>query len=443
MKSLKKFFALCLTLALVLSLAACGKKEEGPSAPDDPAVETTDVPNASTAHFKIAALKGPTAMGLVRLMRDNDEMTSALLNSSKPYEGEVGNFYTFTLAGSADEVTPALIKGEIDMACVPANLAAVLYNKTEGAVQVLAVNTLGVLYIVENGESVQSLADLKGKTVVAAGKGSTPEYALRYLLSENGIDPDADVTLDWKSEHSECVAALASGQASIALLPQPFVTVAQSKLEGLRMALDLTAEWDKLDNGSALITGVIVARSDFVEAHPAAVGSFLELSRKHSNDLVCGYARTSSAYPARARLARRMADAGACLAALSLAPKDVMCRLRVYPLAAVSQLSACIGLGRRAEFEFESLVRLMWMGLRLLELPVDPRPPADGVSHYQPVRDTLRIAGMSAKLFIIMLTRLPAVLISRSTGWSPAPGLGSEHPQAHPSRSPSDDRSRT
>ncbi len=260
MKSLKKFFALCLTLALVFSLTACGKKEEGPSAPDDPAVETTDVPNASTAHFKIAALKGPTAMGLVRLMRDNDEMTSALLNSSKPYEGEVGNFYTFTLAGSADEVTPALIKGEIDMACVPANLAAVLYNKTEGAVEVLAVNTLGVLYIVENGESVQSLADLKGKTVVAAGKGSTPEYALRYLLSENGIDPDAD---------------LASGQASIALLPQPFVTVAQSKLEGLRMALNLTEEWDKLDNGSALITGVIVARSDFVEAHPAAVGSFL------------------------------------------------------------------------------------------------------------------------------------------------------------------------
>ena len=184
--------------------------------------------------------------------------------------------------------------------------------------------------------------------------------------------------------------------------------------------------------GASILTGFKAARqAGFTHAlvfdaggrhDPAAVGSFLELSRKHSNDLVCGYARTSSAYPARARLARRMADAGACLAALSLAPKDVMCRLRVSPLAAVSQLSACIGLGRRAEFEFESLVRLMWMGLRLRELPVDPRPPADGVSHYQPVRDTLRIAGMSAKLFIIMLTRLPAVLISRSTGWSPAPG---------------------
>ena len=227
MKSLKKFFALCLTLALVLSLAACAQK---PAETTDPA-ETPDTPAQETeapVTARIAALKGPTAMGLVKLMSDAPSSAN-------------GPLYDFTLAGSADEV---------DMACVPANLAAVLYNKTEGAVQVLAVNTLGVLYIVENGESVQSLADLKGKTVVAAGKGSTPEYALRYLLSENGIDPDADVTLDWKSEHSECVAALASGQASIALLPQPFVTVAQSKIDGLRMALDLTEEWDKLDNGS-------------------------------------------------------------------------------------------------------------------------------------------------------------------------------------------------
>ena len=215
-------------------------------------------------------------MGLVKLMKDNDETIGALLSSAKPYEGEVGNLYTFTLAGSADEVTPALIKGDLDMACVPATLAAVLYGKTGGAVEVLAVNTLGVLYIVENGETVQSMADLKGQTIVAAGKGSTPEYALRYLLSENGIDPDKDVTIDWKSEHSECVAALASGQATIALLPQPFVTVAQNKIEGLRMALDLTAEWDALDNGSALITGVVVARRDVAEAHPQAMERFLE-----------------------------------------------------------------------------------------------------------------------------------------------------------------------
>ena len=167
------------------------------------------------------------------------------------------------------------MQGELDIACVPANLASVLYNRTDGGIVTLAVNTLGVLYIVENGNSVQSMADLAGRTIAASGKGSTPEYALRYLLSENGIDPDTGVTIDWKSEHSECVAALASGAATIAMLPQPFVTVAQSQLPDLRVALDLTEEWDALDNGSALLTGVVVARADFVEEHPAAVEEFL------------------------------------------------------------------------------------------------------------------------------------------------------------------------
>ena len=245
----KKLLALGLSLALTLSLTACGQKaaepeqSEEPAQTEEPVAEAPYGTEADTAHFRIAALKGPTAMGLVKLMKDNDETIGALLSSAKPYEGEVGNLYTFTLAGSADEVTPALIKGDLDMACVPANLAAVLYGKTNGAVEVLAVNTLGVLYIVENGGTVQSMADLKGQTIVAAGKGSTPEYALRYLLTENGIDPDKDVTIDWKSEHSECVAALASGQATIALLPQPFV---------------------------------IVARRDVVEANPGAVDSFLQ-----------------------------------------------------------------------------------------------------------------------------------------------------------------------
>ena len=260
-KNWNRIFALCLTLALVFSLAACGQKADEPDAQDE---QQTEQEEFTPASYSIAALKGPTAMGLVKLMKDSES-------------GETtGNEYTFTLAGSADEVTPALLKGELDMACVPANLAAVLYNKTEGEIEVLAVNTLGVLYIVENGESVQSMADLKGKTIVAAGKGSTPEYALRYLLAENGIDPDSDVTIDWKSEHSECVAALASGQATIALLPQPFVTVAQGKIEGLRMALDLNAEWDALGNGSSLITGVIVARRAVVEENPAAVNEFLK-----------------------------------------------------------------------------------------------------------------------------------------------------------------------
>lgn len=257
MKLFKKTLSLTLALLLALSLAACGQKEEtAPVKPVEPMERMT---------LRVAALKGPTAMGMVKMMSDVD--------AGEPFSN---NDYQFTLAGSADEVTPALIKGDLDAACVPANLASVLYNKTEGGVVCLAVNTLGVLYIVENGEEIQSMEDLRGKTIVSAGKGSTPEYGLRYLLSENGVDPDKDVTIDWKSEHSECVAALASGAATIAMLPQPCVTAAQGKIDTLRMALDLTAEWGALDNGSAMVTGVAVARRAFVEEHPEAVDRFLE-----------------------------------------------------------------------------------------------------------------------------------------------------------------------
>lgn len=267
MKFWKRSLALGLSACMVLSLAACGSQkaaEETAPVEEETPTEDQQPADVTPGSFSIAALKGPTAMGLVKLMNDVDTGTTFT------------NDYTFTLAGAADEVTPSLIQGELDMACVPANLASVLYNKTEGQIEVLAVNTLGVLYLVENGNAIQSMADLKGTTIVAAGKGSTPEYALRYLLTENGVDPDTDVTIDWKSEHSECVAALASGAATIALLPQPFVTVAQTKIEGLRTALDLTEEWSKLDNGSAMITGVIVARKDVVDANPGAVDAFLQ-----------------------------------------------------------------------------------------------------------------------------------------------------------------------
>ena len=267
MKALK---TLALALALLLALSACGviRSDDGPAQvvggsnpAEEPASETApespeEAPPEVSA-LRVGALKGPTAMGMVRMMSDD-------------------GVNRYTLAGSADELTPKLIKGELDIICVPANLAAVLYNKTEGQLVTLAVNTLGVLYIVENGgESVQSMADLKGKTIVAAGKGSTPEFGLRYLLEQNGLDPDQDMTVDWKSEHAECVAALAAGTADIALLPQPFVTVAQGKLENLRVALDLTEEWDALDNGSAMITGVAVARRELVEERPELVDKFL------------------------------------------------------------------------------------------------------------------------------------------------------------------------
>ena len=208
---------------------------------------------------RVTALKGPTAMGMVELM---NEAESGAVN---------GNAYDFTIAAAVDEVSPKLVKGETDIAAVPANLASVLYNNTEGQVEVLAVNTLGVLYIVE---------DLRGKTIYASGKGATPEYALNYILSENGIDPEKDVTIEWKSEHAECLAALLAEDNAIAMLPQPFVTTAQIKSDKIQVRLDLTAEWDAIQKDSEapsqLITGVVVARKAFIEENPEAVAAFMD-----------------------------------------------------------------------------------------------------------------------------------------------------------------------
>ena len=177
-------------------------------------------------------------MGLVNLMSD-----------------EVASNYNFTMYGAADEIVPLLVKGDLDAAAVPANLAATLYNKTNGAVEVACINTLGVLYIVENGETVNSVGDLKGQTIVTTGKGATPEYVLRYVLTENGVDPDSDVTIEYCSEATEALSKVQAGEATIAMLPQPFVTSAMSQVEGLRVALDMNEEWQKVA-GSKLVTGV-------------------------------------------------------------------------------------------------------------------------------------------------------------------------------------------
>ena len=217
---------------------------------------------------RVTALKGPTAMGMVELM---NEAESGAVN---------GNAYDFTIASAVDEVSPKLVKGETDIAAVPANLAAVLYNNTEGQVEVLAVNTLGVLYIVESGDSIGSVEDLRGKTIYASGKSATPEYALNYILTENGIDPEKDVTIEWKSEHAECLAALMAEDNAIAMLPQPFVTTAQTKSDKIQVRLDLTAEWNAIqkdsDAPSQLITGVVVARKAFIEENPEAVSAFMD-----------------------------------------------------------------------------------------------------------------------------------------------------------------------
>lgn len=258
---MKKILALLLALSLTAALcASCGSTQEE--------TQTTDTTNTTTQEedvtIRLGGLKGPTSMGMVKLLADNDAGTTT-------------NHYEFTMAGSADELTPKMLQGELDILAVPVNLGSVLYNNSDGAVQLLAVNTLGVIYLVEKGgQTVTDWASLKGQTIYATGKGSTPEYALNYLLEENGLDPATDVTIEWKSEPTEIVAQMAAQDHVIALLPQPFVTVAQSKFEDLAISIDLTEEWDKLDNGSQLITAGLVVRTEFAKEHPQAVADFLE-----------------------------------------------------------------------------------------------------------------------------------------------------------------------
>ena len=265
---MKKICSWLLVMALfAAALVGCGPRE---AQGDETIKDTGEKEETSTpVDVRIAALKGPTAMGMVKLMDDVDK-------------GEVkSENYSFQIAASADEVTPKLVQGDLDIAAVPANLSSILYNNTKGKVQVLAVNTLGVLYIVENGETVQSAADLKGKTIYASGKGATPEYALNSVLTAHGIDPLSDVTIEYKSEHAEVVAALAADPTAVGLLPQPFVTTALMKNDQLRVALDLNELWESgTADGSRLVTGVAVVRKEFLEKHPKEVEAFMEAYKK-------------------------------------------------------------------------------------------------------------------------------------------------------------------
>lgn len=214
--------------------------------------------------LRLGGLKGATSIGMVKLLDDAEK-------------GETSVNYDFTMAAAADELAPLMIQGKMDVLAVPANLASVLYNKTQGKVQFAAVNTLGVVYVVEKGgETIQSVSDLKGKTIYATGKGTTPEYALRYLLSMHGLNMDTDVTMEWKSEPTETVAAMKMQENAVAMIPQPFVTVAQGQVENLRVALNLTKEWEALDNGSMFITAGLIVRKEFAEKNPDVFAAFLE-----------------------------------------------------------------------------------------------------------------------------------------------------------------------
>ena len=233
-------------------------QEPASSAPAD----TSSASGEERTDINIAVMTGPTAIGLVKVMKDNEDTAAA-------------NNYNFQVFGEATEISTGLIKGELDAACVPCNLASVLYNKTEGGIVVAGINTLGVLYIVETGDTIHSVSDLAGKTIYTTGQGTTPEYTLRYILSGNGINPDSDVTIEFKREAAEVVSALSENPDAIAMLPQPYVTVAMNNNDTLHIALDITEEWEKLDSDSTVITGVVVARKEWADAHSDAFNEFL------------------------------------------------------------------------------------------------------------------------------------------------------------------------
>ncbi|MDE7295215.1 MAG: hypothetical protein K2N72_12405, partial [Oscillospiraceae bacterium] len=220
------------------------------------------VTNTFPEEYSVASLKGPTTMGMVKMMNDSEN-------------GETFNKYNVSIHGAADEIVAGVVSGSTDIANVPANLAAVLYNKTEGNICVCDVNTLGVLYIVAINEEINSIEDLRGKTVYSTGKGTTPEYVLNYILRQNGLEPQTDVTIEYKTEASECAAVMAESESGIAVLPQPYVTAAMKQNEAIQIWLSLTDEWNKVSD-TPLITGVTIAQKGAVSRNWGAFHIFLD-----------------------------------------------------------------------------------------------------------------------------------------------------------------------
>ena len=244
--TIKKLIALIIAGIMVMAVifGGCGNKEK--------------------VTLNAAALKGPTGLGIVKMMEDNS-----------------GNDeYSFMLAGTADEIKGKLLNGELDIAAVPTNLASVLYNKTEGKIKIAAVTTLGVLYLMENGNSITQISDISDKTIYASGMGSAAQYVFEYILRKNGLDPEK-LDIQYVAEHSALASMMVSEQAAIAVLPQPFVSSVLEKNSNVRIALDLQEEWKKVTE-APLAMGCVVVRSEYAEQNPKAVADFLEQYKKSS-----------------------------------------------------------------------------------------------------------------------------------------------------------------
>ena len=253
---MKKLLAILLTMALVFALVGCSD------------TDTTSTPNVSTdseaytaVDMSVAYMTGPTGIGMAKLNADSDAKLTA-------------NNYTFTVATAATDITGKFLKGEINIASVPTNVAANLYNKSNGKVRMLAVNTNGVLSILEKGNTIKSVADLKGKTIYSTGKGQNPEYILNYILNKNGINPATDVTINFVSS-DDLKAKLISGEAEIAMAPEPLATAVMVQNKQLNRALSINDEWSKVSD-TELMMGCVIALDSYVEANPKAIEKFLE-----------------------------------------------------------------------------------------------------------------------------------------------------------------------
>ena len=266
----KKLIALILCMVIALGLTACRMPSDGKRDADNSDVTQSQTQSYEAKDITVAALKGPTAIGMVKLMEDSKEKKTA-------------NNYVFKIAASADEFSSLLIKGDVQIAALPCNAAATLYNKSNGKIKVLGINTFGVLYIVEKGNTVQNVADLKGKTIYTTGKGTTPEYTLKYLLKKAGLDAEKDVNIEFKSEASEAAAMLASSDSgAVAMLPQPYVTTVMAANSDVRIALDVTKEWENLStDGSTVVTGVIAVNADYYEKNKALVNSNVDTAAEY------------------------------------------------------------------------------------------------------------------------------------------------------------------
>lgn len=258
---MKKLLIILMSAVLFLNLTACEKSNNENN-------------NQSGTAINIASMKGPTSIGLVKLYSDSDK-------------GLTHNHYNYSVYGAADEITGGLVKGEIDVAAVPANLASVLFNKTEGGIITAGINTLGVTYILTTDPDVNTLQDLKGKTIYATGQGTTPEYTLRHILTSNDIDPDKDVNIQYYKEGSEVVANASLNDNAILMLPQPYATIAMNQMKNCRNIIDLNKEWSKISEDSNIVTGVIVVRKEFLENNREDFDKFLEeyrLSTEFANN---------------------------------------------------------------------------------------------------------------------------------------------------------------